>query len=93
MFLTLENQGLIGTLEHHQDSRSYIVRVYMASDYFKTPETQPTRVRINDYLECWDWTITWAQPLHTACFGNGVTAEDKLLELMEHPAWTCLKFG
>ena len=90
MLLTLENQGLIGTLEHHQDSRSYIVRVYMASD-FKTPEMKPTRV--NDHLERWDWTMTWAQPFHTACFGNGVTAEDRLLELMEHPAWTCLKFG
>ena len=75
MFLTLENQGLIGTLEYHQDSRSYIVRVYMASD-FKTP-----------------LLTAWVQPFHTACFGNGITAEDKLLELMEYPAWSCLKFG
>ena len=74
MCLTLENQGLIGTLEHHQDSRSYIVRVYMASD-FKTP------------------VMTWVYPFYYISFGNGITAEDKLLELMEHPAWTCLKFG
>lgn len=92
MFLTLENQGLIGTLEHHQDSRSYIVRVYKASDYFKTPEM--TFTRFNDGSEeRWDWTIPWTYPFYYMSFGNGVTAEDKLLELMEHPAWTCLKFG
>ena len=75
MFLTLENQGLIGTLEYHQDSRSYIVRLYMASD-FKTPVMTP-----------------WVYPFYYISFGNGITAEDKLLELMEYPAWTCLKFG
>ena len=90
MCLTLENQGLIGTLEHHQDSRSYIVRLYMASD-FNTPEMKPTRV--DDYLERWDWTLPWVYPFYYISFGNGITAEDKLLELMEYPAWTCLKFG
>ena len=34
-----------------------------------------------------------SEPLYVMSFGNGVTAENKLLELMEHPAWTLLRFG
>lgn len=75
MLCTLENQGLIGTLEYHHDSRSYIVRVYKASD-FKTPIG-----------------TTAVYPLYVCSFGNGVRAEDRLLELLEYPAWTYLKFG
>ena len=31
--------------------------------------------------------------LTTRVFGNGVDAENCLLELLEHPAWTLLKYG
>jgi hypothetical protein len=34
-----------------------------------------------------------SKPLYVMSFGNSVTAENKLLELMEHPAWTLLRFG
>ena len=34
-----------------------------------------------------------SEPLYVMSFGNGVTAENKLLELMEHPAWSLLRFG
>jgi len=32
------------------------------------------------------------QPLHHEVYGNGVTAEDRLLELLEFPEWTALKY-
>ena len=31
--------------------------------------------------------------IYTMSFGNGVKAEDRLIELLEHPAWTLLRFG
>lgn len=31
-------------------------------------------------------------PLYIMSFGDGAKAEDRLLELMEHPAWTLLRF-
>jgi len=31
--------------------------------------------------------------IYSMSFGNGVQAEDRLLELLEHPAWTMLKHG
>ena len=34
-----------------------------------------------------------AVPLYVMSFGNGVDAENRLLDLMEHPAWTVLKHG
>jgi len=34
---------------------------------------------------------TKAVPLYVMSFGNGVDAENRLLDLMEHPAWTILK--
>jgi hypothetical protein len=32
-------------------------------------------------------------PIYVMSFGNGVDAENRLLELLEHPAWTTLKHG
>ena len=34
-----------------------------------------------------------ALPIYVQSFGNGVDAEDRLLELLEHPEWTILKHG
>lgn len=31
--------------------------------------------------------------IYSMSFGNGMQAEDRLLELLEHPAWTILKYG
>ena len=31
--------------------------------------------------------------LYSCSFSDGVRAEDRLLELLEHPAWTILKYG
>lgn len=31
--------------------------------------------------------------IYAMSFGNGVKAEDRLIELLEHPAWTLLKYG
>lgn len=32
-------------------------------------------------------------PFYIMSFNDGVRAEDRLLELLEHPAWTLLKYG
>jgi hypothetical protein len=32
-------------------------------------------------------------PIYVMSFGNGVDAENRLIELLEHPAWTVLKHG
>ena len=36
---------------------------------------------------------TDAELLYSMSFNDGVRAEDRLLELLEHPAWTILKYG
>ena len=36
---------------------------------------------------------TDAELLCCMSFNDGVRAEDRLLELLEHPAWTILKYG
>lgn len=33
------------------------------------------------------------RPIYIVSFGNGVAAEDCLLDMLEHPSWTALKFG
>lgn len=35
----------------------------------------------------------YVDPIYYMSFGDGVRAEDRLLELLEHPAWTILKYG
>ncbi len=32
-------------------------------------------------------------PIYVMSFGNGVDAENRLIDLLEHPAWTLLKYG
>ena len=39
-----------------------------------------------------DWPNSTG-PIYVMSFGNGVDAENRLLDLMEHPAWTTLKYG
>ena len=34
-----------------------------------------------------------AGPIYVMSFGNGVDAENRLLDLMEYPDWTVLKYG
>lgn len=36
---------------------------------------------------------TNAGAIYVTSFGNGVDAETRLLDLMENPAWTLLKYG
>lgn len=34
----------------------------------------------------------YVHPFYYMSFGNGIQAEDRLLELLEHPSWTLLKY-
>jgi hypothetical protein len=56
---------------------AYIVRVYIT----------------NDLLDFYNKVNEFPRPIYYMSFGNGVTAEDRLLELLEHPEWTVLKYG
>ena len=33
------------------------------------------------------------RPIYVRSFGNGISAEDRLIELLERPAWTLLKYS
>jgi hypothetical protein len=33
------------------------------------------------------------RPIYVMSFGNGIAAEDRLIELLERPAWTLLKYS
>lgn len=77
----LENAGLWAEITFSSNryvNTSYILRVYRTSDI----------ERANSNPE-----LGYEQPIYTMSFGNGVSAEDRLLELLEHPAWTMLKYG
>lgn len=56
---------------------SYIVRVY------KMSELRDEESRL-DVL---------TKPIYYMSFGDGTKAEDRLIELLEQPAWTILKYG
>lgn len=34
-----------------------------------------------------------ADPLYVMSFHDGVSAEDRLIDLLEHPAWTLLQYS
>jgi hypothetical protein len=57
---------------------SYVVRVYR--------HTKPKIQRVGD-------PNYWPDPIYVMSFGNGIKAEDRLIELLEHPAWTLLKYS
>ena len=38
------------------------------------------------------WIISNSEPIVSKSYGNGVTAEDNLLNLLENPTWTILKY-
>lgn len=73
----LTNQGLYGNLTYEQDA--YLVRVYRVSD-------------IIDYGHLVG-KVKYPSPIYYMSFGNGVQAEDRLIDLLENPAWTLLKYG
>jgi hypothetical protein len=51
------------------------------------------RVYRDSDIEKAHWSERPVYPFYVSSFGNGVRAEDRLLDLMEYPAWTYLKFG
>lgn len=74
----VENQGLIGTV-------SFYINLSTVSYIVRV-------WRRSDILDNMSSPF-FADPIYIMSFGNGVSAEDRLLELLEHPAWTLLKYG
>lgn len=74
----LENQGLIGEV-------SYYANQFAISYILRVWRRSDILDNIGN--------SSFIDPIYVMSFSDGVRAEDRLLELLEHPAWTLLKYG
>jgi hypothetical protein len=86
MFVELESGNLKGSIEtvYQYGLVSHIVRVRKNSNkvvvYYGDQSPR-------------DYWVKTLPDLYIMCFGNRTQAENKLIELLEYPEWTVLKYS